>query len=116
MRSHSFIGEYDDHIGVATINANGVVQSFPDAVRDIRTGSSNTGRVWIDYDGTTTTLKVYHTLETDKPANPIQSSPNSINLASLLSSGTTVNICFTSGTGGVTDNHDVLDWSFTELM
>lgn len=77
---------------------------------NLEDGQSHT--IWVDYDGTSDTLKVYQAEEpsTPKPANAIMTLLN-IDLHGLV--GEQAYLGFSASTGGDVNNHDVENWQFT---
>jgi hypothetical protein len=93
-----------NHVGV---DLNGSVASVAAVAIPARINNGATWFAWIDYDGTTLTLRLSQT--STRPAAPTLSQV--VNLASVL--GTTqAFVGFTSGTGAAFENHDVLTWRF----
>lgn len=93
-----------NHVG---IDLNGSIVSVLTASVTPRLNNAATWYAWIDYDGTTLTLRVSQT--SSRPAAPTLS--YAVNLATVL--GTTqAYVGFTSGTGAAFGNHDILTWQF----
>jgi len=93
-----------NHVG---IDLNGSIVSVLTASVSPRLNNAATWYAWIDYDGTTLTLRVSPT--SSRPATPTLS--YAVNLATVL--GTTqAYVGFTSGTGSAFANHDILTWQF----
>ena len=99
------VGDPDgNHVGV---DLNGSINSVVTASIPTRMNNGSVWFVWIDYDGTTLSLRLSQT--PTRPAAPTLT--HVVNLASVL--GTTqAFVGFTSGTGAAFENHDVLSWQF----
>lgn len=98
-----------NHIGVLT---NGVVSSHLATYNspfDLENGSSHT--LWAEYDGVTNTLRVYlaQGVVTTRPATAVITLAN-VDLPQLL--GPNAWIGFSGATGGSSNTHEVLSWSF----
>jgi len=98
-----------NHIGVIT---SGVVSPHLGTYNvpfDLENGASHTA--WAEYDGTANTLNVYlaQGVVTTRPATPVLSLPN-IDLTTLI--GPSAWVGFTGATGGSTNTHEVISWSF----
>ncbi len=63
---------------------------------------------WVDYNGTTDKLEVYLSNNSVKPSNALLS--EELDLDAFL--GDKAYVGFTAGTGSLTNNHDILNWSF----
>ncbi|MBX2862601.1 MAG: DUF4347 domain-containing protein [Leptolyngbyaceae cyanobacterium MAG.088] len=63
---------------------------------------------WIDYDGATDALSVYLSNNGVKPVSALVS--YNIDLDDIL--GAEAYVGFSAGTGGLVNNHDILNWSF----
>ena len=101
------------HAAIIAIGVDGNPDSLAETpATDFRTDDSGTpsGRVWIDYDGSTINVFINKTGDS-KPGSPTMTAP--FNLSDLFSE-TNVVLGFTAGTGGQDDNHDFIDWFFTE--
>lgn len=84
----------------------GSVTSLGSLPNPVTLADGNVHTVVVDYDPGT--LRIF----VDNPANPVLVVP--INLASQLSlSGGNAFVGFTGGTGGLTQNSDILNWTFT---
>jgi len=93
-----------NHVGV---DLNGSVNSVATALIPTRMNDGTTHYAWIDYDGTTLTLRLSTTPV--RPAAPTLS--HEVDLPTVL--GTTqAFVGFTSGTGAAFGNHDILTWQF----
>jgi len=108
-----FPDQHGNQIAIATIDAGGTVTTHAyTSDIDIRTDDDGveTGRVWIEYDGTK--LKVYLDSDGDtKPSSPTLSVDDNIDLSDLFY-GPAVNVGFTAATGSQADFHDVMNWNF----
>jgi hypothetical protein len=93
-----------NHVG---IDLNGSVFSVLTAGVSPRLNNATTWYAWIDYDGTTLTLRLSQTAS--RPATPTLS--YAVNLATILGT-TSAYVGFTSGTGAAFANHDILTWQF----
>ncbi|TDU73324.1 YVTN family beta-propeller protein [Prosthecobacter fusiformis] len=98
-----------NHIGVV---ANGIVSPHLGtytAPFDLENGASHT--LWAEYDGATNTLRIYlaQGVVTTRPATPVLTVPN-IDLPASV--GPNAWIGFSGATGGSTNTHEVLSWSF----
>ncbi len=63
---------------------------------------------WVDYSGTTNQLEVYLSNNSVKPSNALLT--EELALDAFL--GNQAYVGFTAGTGGLANNHDILNWSF----
>jgi len=93
-----------NHVGV---DLNGSVFSVVTASIPTRMNDATTKYAWIDYDGTTISLRLSQT--PTRPAAPTLT--HVVNLATVLGT-TSAFVGFTSGTGAAFGNHDVLTWQF----
>jgi YVTN family beta-propeller protein len=108
----SYMGGTDpnaNHIGVLT---NGVVSPHVatyNAPFDMENGASHT--VWAEYDGPANTLRIYlaQGVVSTRPATPVLTVPN-LDLPTLI--GPNAWVGFSGATGGSTNAHEVLSWSF----
>lgn len=91
-----------NHVGV---DLNGSVASVATASIATRLNDGNVWWAWVDYDGTTLSLRVSQT-----PARPPNATLSyAVNLVGVL--GTTqAYVGFTSGTGAAFGDHDILSW------
>jgi len=97
-----------NHVG---IDLNGSVASVVTAAIPTRLNNGAVWFAWIDYDGTTLTLRLSQT--STRPVAPTLS--RTVDLAAVL--GTTqAFVGFTSGTGDAFENHDVLTWRFDNVF
>ena len=101
----------DDAIHVIMIQHDGTAVELAELCRTVRTTGS--GGLWVDYNGKNGFLSVSHSVSNSdsKPDDPI------INVQvdlSLFDPSEPVYYGFTAATGGLTDNHDVLGFSFTQ--
>jgi hypothetical protein len=101
-----------NHIGVDT---NGSVVSLATAnitpdFDSVGTGTKWTG--WIDYDGSTLSVRVSNTGVRPSVADLAYSISSSA-LQSILGA-TTAYVGFTAATGGAYANHDIIDWTFSD--
>ena len=102
----------NDAIHVMLINTDGTTQELAEVCRAVRKGKNGVGGLWVDYDGST--LSVFHraTNGNSKPSSPIATAQ--INLSTFFDSLEALYYGFTGATGGQSDNHDVLGFSFTQ--
>jgi Legume lectin domain len=96
-----------NHVG---IDLNGDVASVLTALPPGTLADGESWFAWIDYDGSTDSLEVRLSRSTTRPTNALLT--YSIDVPTQLGT-TTAWVGFTGGTGGSTDDHDVLQWSFT---
>lgn len=107
----------ENHVSIKSIDGAGDVTEYTEVALDeddLRTeeDGSGSGRVWIEYDGST--IKVYLNSDGDtKPAAPITSHLG-FDLSSFFAASTTTYVGFTAGMWAAGDYHDVLDWTFWE--
>jgi hypothetical protein len=88
------------------------VSLFQSGVLPQRLNSGTTQYAWIDYDGSTDTMRVYlNSTTNEKPTTPTLT--GTIDLNAIFGGGTDVYLGFTAGTGGAYGNHDILSWQFT---
>merc|ERR1711988_857347 len=101
-----------DSIHVMIIHENGTAEELAELCRAVRNSASGSGGLWIDYDGNT--LSVFHDAynANTKPFSTIATAQ--INLSTFFDSSETLYYGFTGATGGQTDNHDVLGFSFSQ--
>ncbi|MEL6232557.1 MAG: DUF4347 domain-containing protein [Cyanobacteria bacterium J06627_3] len=64
---------------------------------------------WVDYNGATNALQLYLSNTSVKPLDALLDF--SVDLADVL--GDTAYVGFSAGTGGLVNNHDILNWSFS---
>ncbi len=103
--------DYDpnsNHIGVNT-NGSMVSLSTYSAPPDLNSGSPL--YAWVDYNGATDLLEVYINTTNSKPGSPVIS--QTVDIYSLV--GSQVYVGFSAGTGGLSNIHDIEDWSLTGL-
>ncbi|MEN3943857.1 Ig-like domain-containing protein [Prosthecobacter sp. SYSU 5D2] len=98
-----------NHIGVLT---NGIVSphlATYNAPFDLENGASHT--LWAEYDGPANSLRIYlaQGVVVTRPATPVLTVPN-IDLPTLI--GPNAWLGFSGATGGSTNTHEVLSWSF----
>jgi YVTN family beta-propeller protein len=100
----------NNHVGVLTNGS--VTNHLATSIPAFTLADNNSHTLWVDYDGTTNTLRVYldQAATTTKPGSPIITLTN-IDLPALL--GSTAWFGFTGATGGATNNHDVLAFDLT---
>ena len=107
-----FNGEHSDpngnHVG---INLNGNMASVVTTSEATRFNNDAVWNAWIEYSGATDLLEVRWSTTNVRPALAQLSS--TVDLPPLLGQETAF-VGFTSGTGAVYGNHDVLNWSFRE--
>ena len=97
----------DNHISILRNGAvTGAALSPINAPFDLNGGRILTA--WIDYDGTQNALSVYLSNTNIKPVNALLS--YDIDLFSIL--GSQAYLGFSAGTGGLNNNHDILNWLF----
>ncbi|WP_248928304.1 S-layer homology domain-containing protein [Paenibacillus hamazuiensis] len=73
--------------------------------------------VWIDYDGTSKNIKVYMNKNSnDRTAATKVLDVNNINLGTIFTNQPSVYAGFTASTGGAWENHDILNWYFTNKL
>ncbi|MBB5039016.1 lectin-like domain-containing protein [Prosthecobacter dejongeii] len=98
-----------NHIGVLTSGIISPHLSTYTAPFDLENGANHT--LWAEYDGHTDTLRVYlaQGVVTTRPATPILTTTG-LDLTSLI--GPSAWVGFTGATGGSTNTHEVLSWSF----
>lgn len=95
-----------NHIG---INLSTVSTSIAQTAQLPKWLGAGTQHVWIDYLGATDTLNVYLSTTTTKPAAPTLSTVTNLN--ALFGTATELNFGFTAGTGGASEEHDILSWT-----
>ncbi|MES2736030.1 MAG: putative Ig domain-containing protein [Verrucomicrobiota bacterium] len=98
-----------NHIGVLTSGIISPHLATYTAPFDLENGASHT--LWAEYDGATNTLRVYlaQGVVTTRPASPVMTTTG-LDLTSLL--GASAWVGFSGATGGSTNTHEVLAWSF----
>merc|ERR1712070_80674 len=110
---HSYLQDScHDSIHVMVIQEDGTTEELAEVCRAVRNSASGSGGLWIDYDGNT--LSVAHNAynANTKPSSTIATAQ--INLSTFFDSSETLYYGFTGATGGQTDNHDILGFSFSQ--
>ncbi|MEX2187136.1 MAG: lamin tail domain-containing protein, partial [Pirellulales bacterium] len=94
-----------NHIGIDTSTAATSIAQTGQLAKWLGAG---THHVWIDYAGATDTVRVYLSQTTTKPAAPVLSTV--IDLNALFGGANELTFGFTAGTGGASEEHDILSW------
>jgi Domain of unknown function (DUF4347)/Legume lectin domain/PA14 domain len=71
--------------------------------------SGNPINAWVDYDGATNTLRLYLATTTTKPTTATLT--QTLDLSAIV--GTQAYVGFSGGTGGLTNNQDIQNWTFS---
>lgn len=111
--------EFDTYFGgswdVANNNPNHIgINTSASATSIAQTGQlpkwlgAGAHHVWIDYVGATDTLRVYLSQTPTKPVAPVLST--AIDLNALFGAANELTFGFTAGTGGASEEHDILSW------
>lgn len=102
----------NDAIHVMLIHHDGTALEVAETCRAVRT-DDGTGGLWVDFDGSTGLLSVFHSASNgdSKPEYPIIIAEVDL---SLFDPSQPLYYGFTAATGGLTDNHDVLGFTFTQ--
>lgn len=97
------------HIGIGSHLNNTIARA---AVPRFNGGAqgANLRYVWVDYNGVTDTMDVYFSSTSTKPASPTLSAE--VDLTQLFDGANGLYAGFTAGTGGATNIHDVVSWTF----
>merc|ERR1712070_51830 len=103
---------YADAIHVVLIKEDGTTQELAEIKTAVRNSESGSGGLWVDYDGYTLSVSHSATNGNSKPSSPIATAQ--IDLSTFFDSLETLYYGFTGATGGQSDNHDVLGFSFTQ--
>ena len=103
---------YNDAIHVMLIHEDGTYQELAEISRGVRNSESGSGGLWVDYNGYTLSVSHSATNGDSKPSSPIATAQ--IDLSTFFDSLETLYYGFTGATGGQSDNHDVLGFSFTQ--
>jgi glucose/arabinose dehydrogenase len=94
----------DNHISILV---NGTVSpAIQTRSAPVDLNSGNPINAWIDYNGNTNQLSVFATDVATKPASPLMTA--TIDLESLV--GAQAYLGFTAATGGLNNNHEILNW------
>ena len=96
----------DNHIG---INLNGSLTSVATAAAPFDLNSGSSLNAWVDYNGGTNLLEVFLSNTANKPGTAVLS--RTLDLAGLL--GSQAFVGFSAGTGGLTNTHEIENWSFS---
>jgi len=96
-----------NHIG---IDLNGSVSSVATAPITPILNNGNVYSAWVDYNGITDNLEVRFADTTTRPITPLLS--RTVDLISVLGQSSAF-VGFTSGTGAGYNNHDILNFAFT---
>ncbi|MEO1005063.1 MAG: PQQ-dependent sugar dehydrogenase, partial [Cyanobacteria bacterium J06638_38] len=106
----TYRNSWDDNNNHLSILRDGSVRNPLTTVAaplDLNSGSLL--NAWIDYDGTSNLLSVFLGNTADKPTTALLS--QTIDLALVL--GSQAFIGFSAGTGGLSNNHDLINWELT---
>jgi glucose/arabinose dehydrogenase len=103
--------DYDDaSANQISLLSNGITaKSLISQTVGLDLNSGNAINVWIDYNGTTDKLDVYLSSTNTKPT--AVSLSQTIDLAGII--GNSAFAGFSAGTGGLSNNQDILNWQFT---
>ncbi|MFF2910862.1 S-layer homology domain-containing protein [Paenibacillus sp. NPDC057934] len=72
---------------------------------------------WVDYDGSTKNVKVYINRNSNSRNTATKAlDVNNVNLGSIFANQDAVFAGFTASTGGAWENHDILNWYFTNKV
>nr|NCR42695.1 endo-1,3-1,4-beta-glycanase ExsH [Microcystis aeruginosa W13-11] len=105
--AYRYIGDINgNHVGV---DLNGDINSVIAQPVTNRLNNGNIWKAWVDYNGNTDVLEVRVSESNQRPTTPLLS--YTVDLLSILGQSNAF-IGFSSGTGGGTGIHDILDWEF----
>merc|ERR1712070_290662 len=107
-----FKDSYKYAIHVTNIKHDGTIVELAEVETTFRNSESVSGGLWVDYDGETLSVSHSATDANSKPSSPIATAR--IDLSTFFDSMEPLYYGFTAATGGATDNHDVLGFSFTQ--
>lgn len=107
---HNLQDPSGNHVGV---DANGSLTSLATALEPTRFNNGEIWNVWIDYDGSKQRLDVYWSMLDVRPAASMLS--QNLDIASILGANSGF-VGFTSATGAAWDNHDILNWRFSQTL
>ncbi|QDT13193.1 carbohydrate-binding domain-containing protein [Planctomycetes bacterium K23_9] len=113
--TNSLAIEFDTYQNGGDVNANHVSvlvngsTTTPIATKTYAVDLNNgaTKYAWVEYNGTNNLLAVYLSESNSKPSNPLITT--TIDLQTLV--GGEAYVGFTSGVGGLQNNHDILNWT-----
>lgn len=93
---------------VAILQNGDVAAPLATASPSFDLNSNQVINAWVDYDGTRDQLDIFLSETATKPDTALLSTR--LELDDII--GTGAHVGFTAGTGGLTDNHDILSWTF----
>jgi glucose/arabinose dehydrogenase len=113
--TNSLAIEFDTYQNAGDVNANHVSvlvngsTTTPIATKtaDFDLNNGSTKYAWVEYNGTNNLLAVYLSENNAKPSSPLITT--TVDLQTLV--GNNAYVGFTSGVGGLQNNHDVLSWA-----
>jgi hypothetical protein len=110
-----YLGPYNgdptgNHVG---ININGSLTSIATANESTRFNNGQVWDAWITYDGSTNLLNAYWSMNGSIPAIPGLSA--TVNLAEIIGQNAGY-VGFTSATGAAWENHNILNWQFSQTI
>lgn len=110
-----YLGPYNgdpsgNHVGV---DLNGSLTSLATTNEPTRFNNGQVWNAWIDYDGSSNLLNVYWSLNATRPIAPELS--YNVNLSQVLGQNTGY-VGFTSATGSAWNNHDILNWQYSQTL
>lgn len=100
----------NNHLSILRNGSVDTALASVNAPFDLNNGNPLTA--WVDYDGDTDLLRVYLSDTDVQPVDAVLST--NIDLAGTL--GNQAFVGFTAGTGGRTNDQDILDWSFNSTV
>lgn len=98
-------GNNPNHIGINTSTAATSIAQTGQLAKWLDAGVHH---VWIDYIGATDAVRVYLSQSPTKPASPVLSTV--VDLNALFGGANELSFGFTAGTGGASEEHDILSW------
>ena len=116
MGPQSFAVEFDTFQNAFDVNDNSISiltagdtqQPIVSSVSPLDLNDGSTKFAWISYDGVTNELSVFVSDTNNRPATPVLT--HTIDLGAIL--GDRAYIGFTASTGGVSNRHEISQWSF----
>lgn len=96
-------------IHVQRVHTDGTIEELNEVCRTVKTSSSESGGLWVAYDGQT--LTVSHDADSAS-SHPAPIITTEIDLSTLFDSSQEMYFGFTAGTGGRRSNHELYGFSF----